>query len=45
MEKAKRARKAETPKQTSLRLRLRAPHLYPDPGNRSSRKQPEQSWR
>ena len=30
MEKAKRARKAETPKQTSLRLRLRAPHLYPD---------------
>jgi hypothetical protein len=35
MEKAKRARKAETLKQTSLRLRLRAPYLYPDrrPGN------------
>jgi len=32
MEKAKRARKAETPKQPSLRLRLRAPYLYPDPG-------------
>jgi hypothetical protein len=31
MEKAKRARKAETPKQPSLRLRLRAPYLYPDP--------------
>jgi hypothetical protein len=30
MEKAKRARKAETLKQTSLRLRLRAPYLYPD---------------
>src|SRR5262252_8996663 len=30
MEKAKRARKAETPKQPSLRLRLRAPYLYPD---------------
>jgi hypothetical protein len=27
---AKRARKAETPKQPSLRLRLRAPYLYPD---------------
>ena len=27
---AKRARKAETPKQPSLRLRLRAPHFYPD---------------
>jgi hypothetical protein len=32
MEKAKRARKAETLKQTSLRLRLRAPYLYPDRG-------------
>jgi hypothetical protein len=30
MEKAKRARKAETPKQPSLSLRLRAPYLYPD---------------
>jgi hypothetical protein len=28
--KAKRARKAETPKQPSLCLRLRAPYLYPD---------------
>jgi hypothetical protein len=31
MEKAKRARKAETPKQPSPSLRLRAPYLYPDP--------------
>ena len=31
MEKAKRARKAETPKRPSLSLRLRAPYLYPDP--------------
>jgi hypothetical protein len=45
MEKAKRARKAETPKQPSHSLRLRAPYLYPDPGNRSSRKQSEQLWR
>jgi transposase InsO family protein len=30
METAKRARKAETPKQPSLRLRLRAPYLYPN---------------
>jgi hypothetical protein len=30
MEKAKRARKAETPKQPSLCLRLRAPYFYPD---------------
>src|SRR5262249_46117741 len=30
MEKAKRARKAETPRQPSLALRLRAPYLYPD---------------
>jgi hypothetical protein len=30
MEKAKRARKAKTPKQPSLRLRLGAPYLYPD---------------
>jgi hypothetical protein len=30
MEKAKRARKAETLKQPSLCLRLRAPYLYPD---------------
>ena len=30
MEKAKRARKAETPKQPSLSLRLRAPYFYPD---------------
>ena len=30
MEKAKRARKAETLKQPSLSLRLRAPYLYPD---------------
>jgi hypothetical protein len=33
MEKAKRARKAETLKQPSLGLRLRAPYLYPDPSN------------
>jgi hypothetical protein len=32
MEKAKRARKAETPKQPSLGLKLRAPYLYPDRG-------------
>ena len=31
MAKAKRARTAETPKQPSLRLTLRAPYLYPDP--------------
>jgi hypothetical protein len=31
MEKAKRARKAETPRRPSLCLRLRAPYLYPDP--------------
>jgi hypothetical protein len=30
MAKAKRARKAETPKQPSSCLRLRAPYLYPD---------------
>jgi hypothetical protein len=30
MAKAKRARKAETPKQPSRCLRLRAPYLYPD---------------
>jgi len=30
MEMAKRARKAETPKQPSRCLRLRAPYLYPD---------------
>jgi hypothetical protein len=30
MDKAKRARKAETPRQPSLGLRLRAPYLYPD---------------
>ena len=30
MEKAKRARKAETPKQPSLCLMLRAPYFYPD---------------
>jgi Transposase DDE domain group 1 len=30
LEKAKRARKAETPKQPSLCLRLRAPYFYPD---------------
>jgi hypothetical protein len=30
MVKAKRARKAETLKQPSLCLRLRAPHFYPD---------------
>jgi len=30
MVKAKRARKAETPKQPSLCLRLRAPYFYPD---------------
>jgi hypothetical protein len=30
MEKAKRAQKAETPKQPSLHLRLSAPHFYPD---------------
>ena len=31
MEMAKRARKAETPKQPSPSLRSRAPYLYPDP--------------
>jgi hypothetical protein len=31
MVEAKRAHKAETPKQPSLCLRLRAPHFYPDP--------------
>src|SRR5215475_9299242 len=39
--KAKRARKAETPKQPSPCLRLRAPYLYPDhmpvPANRRAR--------
>ncbi len=30
MERAKRARKAETPKQPSLHLRPRAPRFYPD---------------
>ena len=30
MERAKRARKAETPRQPSLFLRLRAPYFYPD---------------
>jgi hypothetical protein len=30
MAMAKRARKAETPKQPSLCLRLRAPYVYPD---------------
>ncbi len=33
MEKAKRARKAETPKQPSLYLRLSAPQFYPKCGN------------
>jgi hypothetical protein len=32
MDKAKRARTAETPKQPSLGLKLRAPYLYPDHG-------------
>src|ERR1700692_4553664 len=32
MDKAKRARTAETPKQPSLGLKLRAPYLYPDRG-------------
>jgi hypothetical protein len=30
MDKAKRARTAETPKQPSPGLKLRAPYLYPD---------------
>jgi hypothetical protein len=30
MVEARRARKAETPTQTSFNLRLRAPHFYPD---------------
>jgi hypothetical protein len=34
MVKAKRARKAETPKQPSPCLRLRAPYLYPDLASR-----------
>ena len=34
MEMAKRARKAETPKQPSLSLMLRAPYLYPDRSTR-----------
>ena len=33
MDKAKRARTVETPKQPSLGLKLRAPCLYPDPPN------------
>ena len=33
MDKAKRAQTAETPKQPSLGLKLRAPYLYPDPGD------------
>ena len=36
MDKAKRARTAETPKQPSLGLKLRAPYLYPDPGHSTS---------
>ena len=36
MDKATRARKAETPKQPSLGLKLRAPYLYPDPGYTSN---------
>jgi len=32
MDKAKRARTVETPKQPSLGLKLRAPCLYPDQG-------------
>jgi len=34
MEKAKRARKAETPKQPSRHLRSSAPYFYPDCGGR-----------
>ncbi len=34
MDKAKRAQTAETPKQPSLGLKLRAPYLYPDPFSR-----------
>jgi hypothetical protein len=37
MAKAKRARTAETPKQPSLRLTLRAPYLYPDRAYSASR--------
>jgi hypothetical protein len=33
MDKAKRARTAETPKLPSLGLKLRAPYLYPDLSN------------
>ena len=36
MDKAKRARTAETLKQPSLGLKLRAPYLYPDPGYTSN---------
>jgi hypothetical protein len=50
MEMAKRARKAETPKQPSICLRLRAPYFYPD--HLESRKvdiagitgQPDERW-
>ena len=38
MDKAKRARTAETPKQPSLCLTLRAPYLYPDRPTRPSRR-------
>ena len=38
MEKTKRARKAETPKQPSLVLRLRAPYFYPTSSRRASPK-------
>jgi len=34
MDKAKRARTAETPKQPSPGLKLRAPYLYPDGSGR-----------
>jgi hypothetical protein len=40
MDKAKRARTAETPKQPSLGLKLRAPCLYPDRGYSAITNQP-----
>lgn len=36
MDKAKRAQTAETPKQPSLGLKLRAPYLYPDAAGKAA---------
>jgi len=44
MEKAKRARKVETPKQPSLSLRLRAPYFYPDPARSGAAGDDPEEW-